>query len=155
MHDCTFKGNIDVSTISENKVDESFPIRNFLIHGFSTSYRSDCHSKGGGIMLFVREDIPCNLLTIENKPVKTSYVKLNLQNEKWLKNCSDNPHKNTIRTHIDRLSESSDLFYADYEKVSILVDFNVKVDDNHVKSFCENYGLKNLIKQKIQVIRHV
>ena len=25
--------------------------------------------------------------------------------------------------------------------------FNVEVNDNHMKSFCENYGLKNLIKQ--------
>ena len=29
----------------------------------------------------------------------------------------------------------------------LLGDFNVEVNDNHMKSFCENYGLKNLIKQ--------
>ena len=30
----------------------------------------------------------------------------------------------------------------------LLGDFNVEVNDNHIKkSFCENYGLKNLIRQ--------
>ena len=48
---------------------------------------------------------------------------------------------------MDKLSESWDLFSADYEKVIILGDFNVEVKDNHVISFCENYGLKNQIKQ--------
>ena len=61
------KGNIDVLMISKPKVEDSFPIRNFLIDGFSTPYRSDRDSKEGGIMLFVKEDMPCNLLAIEKK----------------------------------------------------------------------------------------
>ena len=64
------KGIIDVLMISETKVDYSFPIGNLLIDGFSTPYRSDRDSKGGGIMLFVREDIPSNLLDIENNPIE-------------------------------------------------------------------------------------
>ena len=47
-------------------------------------------------MLFVREDIPFNLLTIEEKPIERFYVELNLRNSKWLVNCSYNPHKNSI-----------------------------------------------------------
>ena len=29
----------------------------------------------------------------------------------------------------------------------LLGDFNVTDDEHHMKSFCENYGLKNLIRQ--------
>ena len=36
---------------------------------------------------------------------------------------------------------------SDYEKVIFLGDFNVRDDENHMKSFCKNYGLKNLIRQ--------
>ena len=43
--------------ISETKIDESFPKGNFLIEGFSTPYRLDRDS-GGGIMLYVKADIP-------------------------------------------------------------------------------------------------
>ena len=54
----------------ETKVDDSFPIGNFLSDGFSTAYCSDRYFKGGGIMLFARKDIPCNLLAIENKSLE-------------------------------------------------------------------------------------
>ena len=42
------KGKIDVLMISETKIDETFPKGNFLIEGFSTPYRLDRDSKGGG-----------------------------------------------------------------------------------------------------------
>ena len=45
---------------------------------FSTPYPSYRDRKGRCIMLFVREDIPSNLLAIENKPIKNLYVELNL-----------------------------------------------------------------------------
>ena len=48
------KGKIDILMISETKTDESFPHGNFLIDGFSSPYRLDRDSKGGGIMLYVR-----------------------------------------------------------------------------------------------------
>ena len=52
------KGKIDILMISETKIDESFPKQNYLTDRFSTSYRLDHDSKGGWIMLYVREDIP-------------------------------------------------------------------------------------------------
>ena len=54
------KSNIDVLLVSETKIDDSFPIGNFLIDGFSSPYRLDRNSNGGGLMLFVREDISSN-----------------------------------------------------------------------------------------------
>ena len=35
------KGTVDVLMISETKIDDSFPIANFLIDGFSQPYRID------------------------------------------------------------------------------------------------------------------
>ena len=53
------KGNIDVLTNYEAKVDnDSFPVDNFVIYGFSTPYQLDCNINDGGIMFQVREDIP-------------------------------------------------------------------------------------------------
>ena len=49
--------NIDVLMVSETKIDNSFPIGNFLIHGFSPPYRLDRDSKGCRIMIYIREDI--------------------------------------------------------------------------------------------------
>ena len=85
------KGNIDVLMISETKIDDSFPLGNFLIGGFSKPYRLDCDSLGGGILLYVREDIPSNLLEVETKPIEGFYVEINLHY---------NPHKNMIGNHL-------------------------------------------------------
>ena len=57
-------GTVDVLMISETKIDDSFPISQ--------------NSSGGGIMLYVREDIPSNLLNIESLPIEGFYVELKL-----------------------------------------------------------------------------
>ena len=133
--------------VSETKIDDSFPQGHFVIDGFSAPYRLDRNCLGCGLMLFVRGYIPSNLLTIEEKPIESFYVELNLRNSKWLVNCSYNPHKNSIGNHLDRISESLDLLSSDYEKMIFLGDFNVTDDEHYMKSFCKNYGLKNLIRQ--------
>ena len=65
------RGNVDILLVSETKIDVSFPQVQFVIDGFSAPYRLDRNSLGGGLMLFVREDIPSNLLTYEEKPIES------------------------------------------------------------------------------------
>ena len=102
--------------VLKTKIDDSFPQGQFVIDGFSVPYRLDANCLGGSLMLFVREDIPFNIIKIEEKPVESFYGKLNLRNSKWLVNCSYNPHTNSIGKRVNRLSESSDLLFSDYEK---------------------------------------
>ena len=78
------KGNVDLLIISETKIDDSFPVGQFLIEGLCTTYRLDRNSKGEGILLYVREEIPSNLLTIYINPTESFYVELNLSDNKWL-----------------------------------------------------------------------
>ena len=68
------KGNVDVLMISETKIDDSFPVGQFLIEGFCTPYRLDRNSKGGGILLYVREDIPSNLISMDISPIESFYI---------------------------------------------------------------------------------
>ena len=86
-------------------------------------------------MLFVRKNILSNLPARENKPIEGLYIELKLRNDKWFINCYYNPHKNTISTHINKLSESLGSFFAAYEEEVIIGNFNVEVNDNHMKSF--------------------
>ena len=55
--------NIDIFLISETKLDDSFPSPQFLIKRFSAPYRFDRNSKGGGLLFYIREDIPSEILT--------------------------------------------------------------------------------------------
>ena len=45
---------------SEAKLDASYPADQFIIEGFSNPFRLDINSNGGGLLIYVREDIPCN-----------------------------------------------------------------------------------------------
>ena len=56
--------------ISETKIDDSFPLENSLIWDLSKPYRLDPNSLGAGILLYVRQDIPKNLIEIETKHIE-------------------------------------------------------------------------------------
>ena len=43
---------------SETKIDDSFPKGQFLMEGYSTTFRLDRNAHGGGIMIYIRDDIP-------------------------------------------------------------------------------------------------
>ena len=52
------KGKIDIFLISETKIDNSFPNSQFQIHGYSSPFRLDRSTAGGGLLLYTRQDIP-------------------------------------------------------------------------------------------------
>ena len=53
--------------ITEAKLDESFPIVQLFINGFSSPFWLYRDRNGGGTLLYIREDIPSKRLYIENK----------------------------------------------------------------------------------------
>ena len=64
--------NVDILLVSEIKIDDSFPQGQFVIDEFSAPYRLDRNCLDGGVTLFVREDIPSNLLTVEKNSRKST-----------------------------------------------------------------------------------
>ena len=113
--------------VSEAKIDDSFPVENFLMDGFSIPYRLDRDSMVGGMLLYVREDIPSNLLSIETKPIGGFYIELNLRNDKWLMNCSYKPHKNMMGNHLPALSENLDLHTSTNEKFVFMLFWKISM----------------------------
>ena len=63
-------GNVDVMVISDTKLDDSFPESQFKIPGHSSIFRLDRDQNGGGIMVFVLEDITTTFLSFEDKPIE-------------------------------------------------------------------------------------
>ena len=55
-------GNIDIFMITETKLDETFPAVQFSLQGFFDPYQFERNRNGGGIMLYIREDIPSRLI---------------------------------------------------------------------------------------------
>ena len=97
--------------ISETKLDESFPTSQFFMKGFSSPHRLDGNCNGGGILLYIREDIQSKLLSIKGDLTKVFLVAINLRNEKiWLISYSYNPSRASIANHTSALSKSTDIY---------------------------------------------
>ena len=66
--------------ISETKIDNSFPISQFTMTDYSIPFRLDRTSHGGGILLFVREDIPCKIIKTDcDADFEGIFVEINLR----------------------------------------------------------------------------
>ena len=134
------KDNIDVLLISETKIDSSFPTAQFYIDGFTT-YRRDKNINGGGIILYIRDDIPSTSLNTDTS-VEGLYVEINVGKEKWLIGCSYNPHKTFISAHLKEIGKNLDIYSSRYDNFILLGDLNAEPKEQPVKYFCQVYNCK-------------
>ena len=65
-------GNVNILMVTKTKTDKSFPTSQFVIPGFPSPYRFDWTKDWGGILVYIREDIPSKLLNI-------SYIALDIE----------------------------------------------------------------------------
>ena len=129
--------------ISETKLNESFPEAQLKIPSFTTSFQRDQNKFGGGIMVFVREDIFSKLISNKTLNIERISVELTFCKKKWLLSCSYNPNMSTITDHLEIL----DLYSAEYENIIIIGDFDTDINHACIKSFCETYTLSSHIKE--------
>lgn len=59
--------NIDILLITETKINSTFSEKLFSLHGYNVPYRHDCNN-GGGILVYVRDDIRSRVIECENLP---------------------------------------------------------------------------------------
>ena len=78
-------GIFDILIITETKLDDTFPLSQFHIDGFSTPYRLDRDRDGVGIMIYIREDIPSKMVTKHcfAKDIEVLFIELNFRKCKW------------------------------------------------------------------------
>ena len=135
--------NVDILLICETKLDSSFPRAQFHIHGFREPYRFDRNGKGGGILLYIRDDIPSKL--IESKmTIEGLFVEINLRKKKCLLCCFYNP-KNSLISLTTYRKLVITLIYCHH---SLMGDFNSEPNEQAISDFCEIYNTKNFIKEK-------
>ena len=142
------KNNVHILMISETKLDDSFLTAQFLLNSFSAPYRLDRNSKAGGILSYIRKDIPSRLLNSKSKiGIETISVEINIRKRKWFLNRSYSSNKNLISNHFECLNRIMDEFSKNYDDVIFLGDFNTCINNNAIKSFCSLNDLTSLIDQ--------
>ena len=109
----------------------------------------DRNTNGGGIALYVREDIPSKQISFKNddEDMEHFFVEINLCKKKWLISCSYNPHLQLIDEHLTHIGRGLDSLSSKYDYVILMGDFNADLSNNFVDSFCGSYNLKSLIKK--------
>ena len=136
--------------ISETKIDDTFPDSQFSIESFSVPYRLDRTAKRGGILLYIREDIPSKRIKKDtfDESIEGFFIEINLRSKKWLLGSSHNPHRDKITPQLRNISTALDKLSTYYENVVLLSDLNVEVEEKNLSNFMSVHNLKTLIKQK-------
>ena len=141
------QNNIDILMISETKLDSSLPNGQFQIHGYSELYRFDRNRNGGGILVFIREDIPTKLTDSQIK-IQWFFIELNLRRKRWLFCCSYNPKYSQISHHLKEIGKDLDVLTSKYDNIILMGDFNAEPAETVVSDFCEIYNLQITIREK-------
>ena len=90
----------------------------FILEGFTPTYKLDRMEYCGGLMLFIREDIPSKLLPNVNPSGNQLEIK------KWLTSRSYNPNVGLTQNHTVNLNKNLDFYSSKYENLIVKCDFN-------------------------------
>ena len=94
--------------ISETKLDNRFPHTLYHLKNFSNPYRLDRNSHGDGILVYVKDNIPPNLVKLDQKfeNFEVFFIKLELfRKNKWLLCYSYNLYKGNTKQHLSNISK--------------------------------------------------
>ena len=128
-------------------LDYTFPSQQFLIEGYAIPFRLDKNSRSGGVIIYVREDIPCRELSyrpFENN-VEGIFLEVNLRKTKWLVFGGYNYNKSNIDHFLGNLGPILDHFMSTYDNVLLMGDFNSETKEISMAEFCGIYSIQNLI----------
>ena len=140
-------GIFNILTITETKLDDTFPLSQFHIDGFSTLYRLDRNRNGGGIIIYIREDIPSKIVTKNclRKGIEALFIELNFRKCKWLLCGLYHPPSQKDQYFFDNIDKALDV-YSTYEKVILGGAFVSQIDENCIDTFMYQHNLQSINK---------
>ena len=116
----------DILVITETKLDDTFPLGQFYVEGFTTPYRLDRNHNGGGVIIYVRDDIPSKILEKHKLPqdIEGMFTELNFRKIKWLLFGTYHPSLND-QYYFVALDKALDC-YSSYGRIVLIRDFILK-----------------------------
>ena len=100
-HQGNTSGKTDTIMISETKLDNSLPKSEFIIPGLTKPYRINRYCHGGGILPYIRSDIPSKEIPNSRllNPSEGFFVEINLEKKKLI-SCSNISNKSLIQNYL-------------------------------------------------------
>ena len=143
---------VDILTICESKLDASFPKTQFHVDGFSV-FRQDSSSNSGGVMVYMRSDIPCRRrceYEFACQEYQSVCLEFSIRKEKWVLLSNYILPSSNIRNFNDQLSPILDKILCETSNIIITGDLNVDMLTKNSKfaaldELLQMYNLKNII----------
>ena len=132
------QNNLDILLIAKTKIGSLFPAAQFKIEDYIT-YSLDRNANGGGILPYIRDDIPSTLLN-SDMSIGIFYIEINIRIKKWLLVCMYNPNTSLISNN---LKEIVDNYFSNYGNFILIGDLNSEPTEAAVRDFCGIYSCKN------------
>ena len=125
----------------------------FKIYGYHPPFRRDRDCHGGGLMTFIRSDIPsARREELESPSIEMTCIEITLSRRKWAIISLYRPQITSTNVFLSELTDSLDVIINRYDNTLILGDLNIDLMDpndqgfNNLIDFCEIFDLTNLIK---------
>ncbi len=140
---------MDCLFISESKLNDSHINHAFNIDGYNLYRNDNTRDGGGGLLCYIRSDIPSYSLKPPCGPMEALQVNCVFNKQKWSLLCAyrkPSVSQTAISDHLDKVIDKS---LNTCDKYIVLGDLNcnmLKPGDNAVSRLCQDYNLTNIIK---------
>ena len=144
-----FKGNVDILLVTKTKLDSTFPTSQFVIDGYSEPYRFDRNRNGGGVLIYIRKDMPSKLLADHKLPndIEEIFVELNLRKKKWFLFGSYHLPSQSEEYFFHQVKKGLDMCSKFYERFMLIGDFNADESGLCLSQFLFEMNAKNIVKE--------
>ena len=144
------ENNIDILVLTETKINSSFPNAQFTIDRFSAPFRLEQNRFSSGVLIYVREGIPCKQLTEHILPEDTEriFIDINLRKTKWLLFDEYRPPRQQAEYFVKHANYALETYGQTFDKFLLAGDFNIEDANPIMSKFLFKNDSKNLVKQK-------
>ena len=146
------KAFLVIVCIGKTKLDESFPVSQFLMESYHQfpPFRRDRNSKGGGKLGFVKNGLTAKRVK-ETNLSGTICIEFTISKKKWCILFAYKPPKQSNVLLFQEISNSLNQVVNKYENIFLAADLNISLLDsksntsNHFSVLRDMYDLTNLV----------
>ena len=111
-------------------------------------YRLDRHRNEGGVIIYVREDIPSKILERHKLPqdVEGMFVKLKCRKSKWMLFGTYYLPSQNHQYHSEALDKALDC-YSSYDRIILIEHFNSEDHETCMETFLYQHNHENIVKK--------
>ena len=119
--------------------------------GYAPPFRFDWPSEGGGLLVYIRDDIPRKILRNHPLPIccEGMFIGLKLSNTNWLVFSGYNLYKRNISTFLKDMEKSLNKYLSKCDNIILQGDFNSEKRETAMTEFCRIYNSENLVNKAI------